>query len=306
MDAKSEKVSLASSFNHHESPRKSSWFRSSISDLEESTKDLLALIRLEDGDSFAKRAEMYYHKKPEIEKRIEDFHRLCQLLVDYCSQIFTRSSLSSRRIDNFPGDQNKFESSNSNPESVVEDPELDSHAKSVADGFDLYSKDRILMSTNLSDRFVLVEDSQTYFRDEREKIDDKFVEDSEIFRPLEQLVEDNFKYMNELSRRLDERRRCNKELKNQIEKVMRENQLLKTEIASLHMMLQNQTSEDNINTLMCSRCLKSKVKNKASKLSRIKSLFLNAICVGENRIRRQVIKHDQCGSEREPEITRAE
>ncbi|XP_073007854.1 uncharacterized protein [Typha latifolia] len=305
MDAKSEKASLASSFNDHESPRKSSWFRSSISDLEENTKDLLALIRLEDGDSFAKRAEMYYHKKPEIEKRIEDFHRLCQLLVDYCSQIFTRSSLSSRRFDNFPGDQNKFESSNSNPESVVEDPELDSHAKSVADGFGSYSKDR-LMSTNLSDRFVLVEDSQTYFRDESKKIDDKFVEDSEIFRPLEQLVEDNFKYMNELSRRLDERRRCNKELKNQIEKVMRENQLLKSEIASLHMKLQNQTSEDIINTLMCSRCLKSKVKNKSSKLSRIKSLFLNAICVGENRIRRRVIEHDQSGFEREPEITIAE
>nr|XP_043637779.1 protein NETWORKED 3A-like [Erigeron canadensis] len=54
--------------------RKSTWLQSALLDLDEKTESMLKLIE-DDADSFAKRAEMYYKKRPELISIIEDFYR---------------------------------------------------------------------------------------------------------------------------------------------------------------------------------------------------------------------------------------
>ncbi|MBA0826043.1 hypothetical protein Goarm_010936 [Gossypium armourianum] len=55
-------------------------------ELDSKTKAMLKLIE-EDADSFAKRAEMYYKKRPELISLVEDFYRSHRLLAERYDQI---------------------------------------------------------------------------------------------------------------------------------------------------------------------------------------------------------------------------
>ncbi|GFZ01753.1 kinase interacting (KIP1-like) family protein [Actinidia rufa] len=52
-----------------------------ISDMDQSVKRMLKLIE-EDGDSFAKKAEMYYQKRPELISHVEEFYRMYRSLAE--------------------------------------------------------------------------------------------------------------------------------------------------------------------------------------------------------------------------------
>ncbi|XP_057483706.1 protein NETWORKED 3A-like [Actinidia eriantha] len=67
-------------------PRRSPWLQSTLSELDEKTKDMLRIIE-EDADSFAKRAEMYYKKRTELISMIEDFYRAHRLLAERYDQV---------------------------------------------------------------------------------------------------------------------------------------------------------------------------------------------------------------------------
>ncbi|KAL6011738.1 hypothetical protein ACLOJK_002203 [Asimina triloba] len=105
---------------------------------------MLTLIQ-DDGDSFAQRAEMYYKKRPQLIKMVEDFHkshrclaeRYDQLRSEYTLQLpRSTSSISSDSLkhaqDIHPKNLNDHQNHNanlfsrdlldSNPESTVEDP----------------------------------------------------------------------------------------------------------------------------------------------------------------------------------------
>ncbi|XP_042474212.1 protein NETWORKED 3C-like [Zingiber officinale] len=72
------------------SSAQSSWLSMSISKLEEKTRQMLNLIE-EDADSFAKRAEMYYKKRPQLVNMIEDFYRTHRSLAEQYDQLKSRS-----------------------------------------------------------------------------------------------------------------------------------------------------------------------------------------------------------------------
>ncbi|XP_059626923.1 protein NETWORKED 4A-like [Cornus florida] len=55
--------------------------KSLISEMDHSVKRMLKLIE-EDGDSFAKKAEMYYQKRPELISIVEEFYRMYRSLAE--------------------------------------------------------------------------------------------------------------------------------------------------------------------------------------------------------------------------------
>ncbi|KAB1225663.1 hypothetical protein CJ030_MR1G009156 [Morella rubra] len=55
--------------------------RSLISDMDQSVKRMMKLIE-DDGDSFAKKADMYYKKRPELISHVEEFYRMYRSLAE--------------------------------------------------------------------------------------------------------------------------------------------------------------------------------------------------------------------------------
>lgn len=62
-------------------PSKKMTKRSLISEMDQSVRRMLKLIE-EDGDSFAKKAEMYYQKRPELVSLVEEFYRMYRSLAE--------------------------------------------------------------------------------------------------------------------------------------------------------------------------------------------------------------------------------
>ncbi|KAL2504514.1 Protein NETWORKED 2D [Abeliophyllum distichum] len=65
----------------HIRTKQSKWLEQSLQDMEEKVQHVIKLIE-EDGDSFAKRAEMYYKKRPELLHFVEDSYRAFRALAE--------------------------------------------------------------------------------------------------------------------------------------------------------------------------------------------------------------------------------
>ncbi|CAJ1879783.1 unnamed protein product [Sphenostylis stenocarpa] len=70
----------------HITTNRSPWLQSTLSELNEKTRAMLKLIE-EDADSFAKRAEMYYKKRPELVSMVEDLYRTHRSLAERYDQV---------------------------------------------------------------------------------------------------------------------------------------------------------------------------------------------------------------------------
>ncbi|XP_072996279.1 protein NETWORKED 3C-like isoform X1 [Typha latifolia] len=131
-------------FDRCKNSRQSPWLISTLSELEEKTKKMLNLIE-EDADSFARRAEMYYKKRPLLMNMIEDFYRTHRSLAEQYDQLKSGSgtrrkllgSLLDRslpmKVSNATTDVSSVFSSdsyNSEEESEVDDPEQEQEADS--------------------------------------------------------------------------------------------------------------------------------------------------------------------------------
>ncbi|XP_042461149.1 protein NETWORKED 1A-like isoform X1 [Zingiber officinale] len=68
-------------WNSHISPKNSKWLQENLSDMDSKIKVMIKIIE-EDADSFAKRAEMYYKKRPELMKLVEEFYRAYRALAE--------------------------------------------------------------------------------------------------------------------------------------------------------------------------------------------------------------------------------
>lgn len=68
-------------WDSHISPKNSKWLAENLEEMDRSVKRLLKLIE-EDGDSFAKKADMYYQKRPELISHVEDFYRMYRSLAE--------------------------------------------------------------------------------------------------------------------------------------------------------------------------------------------------------------------------------
>ncbi|KAK4762969.1 hypothetical protein SAY86_008737 [Trapa natans] len=68
-------------WDSHISPKNSKWLQENLSDMDVKIKLMIKLIE-EDADSFARRAEMYYKKRPELLKLVEEFYRAYRALAE--------------------------------------------------------------------------------------------------------------------------------------------------------------------------------------------------------------------------------
>ncbi|KAE8704071.1 Detected protein of unknown function [Hibiscus syriacus] len=72
----------------HIRTKQSKWMEQSLQDMEEKVKVVLKLIE-EDGDSFARRAEMYYKKRPELINFVEESYRAYRALAERYNHLST-------------------------------------------------------------------------------------------------------------------------------------------------------------------------------------------------------------------------
>ncbi|KAJ8765590.1 hypothetical protein K2173_014712 [Erythroxylum novogranatense] len=72
----------------HIRTKQSKWLEQNLQDMEEKVHYMLKLIE-EDGDSFAKRAEMYYKKRPELISFVEESYRAYRALAERYDHIST-------------------------------------------------------------------------------------------------------------------------------------------------------------------------------------------------------------------------
>ncbi|XVF80825.1 hypothetical protein PTKIN_Ptkin15bG0106400 [Pterospermum kingtungense] len=68
-------------WNSHISPKNSKWLQENLTDMDTKVKQMIKIIE-EDADSFARRAEMYYKKRPELMKLVEEFYRAYRALAE--------------------------------------------------------------------------------------------------------------------------------------------------------------------------------------------------------------------------------
>uniref|UniRef100_A0A7N0ZU81 NAB domain-containing protein n=1 Tax=Kalanchoe fedtschenkoi TaxID=63787 RepID=A0A7N0ZU81_KALFE len=68
-------------WDSHISPKNSKWLLENLADMDAKVKSMIKLIE-EDGDTFAKRAEMYYRKRPELIQLVEGFYRAYRALAE--------------------------------------------------------------------------------------------------------------------------------------------------------------------------------------------------------------------------------
>ncbi|CAI9785683.1 unnamed protein product [Fraxinus pennsylvanica] len=68
-------------WDSHISPKNSKWLQENLTDMDSKVKTMIKLIE-EDADSFARRAEMYYKKRPELMKMVEEFYRAYRALAE--------------------------------------------------------------------------------------------------------------------------------------------------------------------------------------------------------------------------------
>ncbi|KAI4343442.1 hypothetical protein L6164_010790 [Bauhinia variegata] len=107
MEKEKEEINAASftwwQDSHNRLPQ-SPWLQATLSDLDEKTKLMLSVIDQDDGDSFAKRAEMYYSRRSELLETIQDLHK------SYCSLSLRYHHLTAR----YPMLHHSFKSQNQN------------------------------------------------------------------------------------------------------------------------------------------------------------------------------------------------
>ncbi|GMJ08895.1 Networked 4B [Hibiscus trionum] len=68
-------------WDSHISPKNSKWLAENLDEMDRRVKQMLKLIE-EDADSFAKKAEMYYKKRPELITQVEEFYRMYRSLAE--------------------------------------------------------------------------------------------------------------------------------------------------------------------------------------------------------------------------------
>ncbi|KAG0496975.1 hypothetical protein HPP92_001666 [Vanilla planifolia] len=72
-------------WNSHIGPRNSKWLSENVEEIDRLVSETLKLIEA-DGDSFAKKAQMYYLSRPELISRVENFYRLYRALAERYDQ----------------------------------------------------------------------------------------------------------------------------------------------------------------------------------------------------------------------------
>ncbi|VVB07042.1 unnamed protein product [Arabis nemorensis] len=68
-------------WDSHNTPKNSKWLQENLADMDSNVKKMIKVLE-EDADSFARRAEMYYRKRPELLQLVEEFYRAYRALAE--------------------------------------------------------------------------------------------------------------------------------------------------------------------------------------------------------------------------------
>ena len=193
---------------------------------------ILSIIVQDDGDSFAKRAEMYYQKRPELIQMVEDLHKSYRSLAEKYDQL--RSEVNndshprflclSRSVNQVQGLQNYVEGkelngvqySNFHSKSTAEDPD---HETELDDDSSNGQTDEFTPADSSKSSKMKPDDKNqekkningiAFTRNSSDGSRAAMLENEKLWNELRfkvsELVEDNLSHQAELIRRNDEKR----------------------------------------------------------------------------------------------------
>ncbi|KAF5736807.1 putative Kinase interacting family protein [Tripterygium wilfordii] len=141
-------------WDSHISPKNSKWLQDNLNDMDSKVKAMIKLIE-EDADSFARRAEMYYKKRPELMKLVEEFYRAYRALAERYDHATGELRHAHRTMAQAFPDQvpyvlaDESPSGSSNPEAEPQTPEVPHPIRALLDKEDFHKEALELSSTNL-------------------------------------------------------------------------------------------------------------------------------------------------------------
>ncbi|KAM0966427.1 hypothetical protein ACFX2C_022187 [Malus domestica] len=135
-------------------PKNSKWLQENLTDMDSKVKAMIKLIE-EDADSFARRAEMYYKKRPELMKLVEEFYRAYRALAERYDHATVELRHAHRTMaEAFPNQvpyvlADESPSGSSGPDVGPHTPEMPHPVRSLFNPDDLHKDTLGLSSTNL-------------------------------------------------------------------------------------------------------------------------------------------------------------
>ncbi|KAE9611518.1 putative protein Networked (NET), actin-binding (NAB) [Lupinus albus] len=167
----------------HSTTKRSPWFQSTLNELNEKTKAMLKLIE-EDADSFAKRAEMYYKKRPELISMVEDFYRTHRSLAESYDQVKPDTAFRQLKIEGSqPCSPKKLLSFGDNGyDNYSENCDVEESVKSEVDDPEKEEEDRIC------DEVMMLREEVERLRKENRALKDELKEkDEEKIKVIRQM-----------------------------------------------------------------------------------------------------------------------
>ncbi|CAI8585178.1 unnamed protein product [Vicia faba] len=123
-------------WDSHIGPKNSKWLSGNLEEMDRSVKRMLKLIE-DDADSFARKAEMYYKKRPELISLVEEFYRSYRALAERYDHV--TGELRKNVQTDLQSQGSGFSDTGSEPSSTLPSPNV-AHTKSSnrAAGFDFF------------------------------------------------------------------------------------------------------------------------------------------------------------------------
>lgn len=203
-------------------PRKSPWLHSTLAELDEKTEAMLKLIE-EDADSFAKRAEMYYKKRPELISIVEDLYRAHRSLAERYDQVkFDGGSRHITPWTSCPLPLSKFRTSQLMKES---EKSYDSYSESFEFDHDFDSGESEIFDDPQQ------EDDACFNEETEEEKSSSDEEGMKLREEIERLREENKVQKEELIQKDEEKREAIRQLSFSVDLLKQENINLKKRIA---------------------------------------------------------------------------
>ncbi|XP_068635584.1 protein NETWORKED 1D-like [Aristolochia californica] len=138
-------------WDSHNSPKNSKWLQENLTDIDSKVKTMIKLIE-EDADSFARRAEMYYKKRPELMKLVEEFYRAYRALAERYDHATGELRQAQRTMAEAFPNQIPFSLSDDSPSAASEaephTPEMPHPVRALLDPDDL-QKDALGLSSHM-------------------------------------------------------------------------------------------------------------------------------------------------------------
>ncbi|KAK1428218.1 hypothetical protein QVD17_17047 [Tagetes erecta] len=211
-------------------PRKSPWLHATLAELDEKTEAMLKLIE-EDADSFAKRAEMYYKKRPELITIVEDLYRAHRSLAEKYDQVkFEGGNRHLTPWTSCPLPLSKFRTSQLVKES---EKSYDSYSESFDFDQDYFDSDDSVVVDDLEveQQEDEEEDKGTQFDEETKQVNNLDEEFVTLREEIDKLKRENKIQKEQLVQKDEEKKEAIRQLSFCVDHLKQENLDLKTRIA---------------------------------------------------------------------------